>query len=396
MGLVTTYDYLVTIILVLMATIVSLLHARTLQIRTEIAFLTIATTFAATYAKYLIELTEPADPTYYYTMSLVGVQFNFGSDFLSFLTSILTTVLGFGFLPASFFFAAFAMLAFQLFYATFLRTGGADTGWLWHLAFLAIVLPSVAYWGSGISKEGLALLAIALFSFALTRTSGRVTLLSIAAGLLLLVRPHMGLAMLLAIGVGIVGSRDASPRERVTIAIAGSLAALALVPLIVTYIGIDNASLTDIGFRIEDQALLYADTAGYVNISDLPLPLKLLTYLFRPLPWEASSLIQLAAAGQNIVLFGMFAVLLPATFASEAPLRSSQRLSYLTFGIVGLLLLALTTANLGISTRQKWMVVLPLFYGLFLSWSARRQARLAGRGAVSASERRYALARRGY
>src|SRR5690606_5366738 len=106
---------------------------------------------------------------------------------------------------------------------------------------------------------------------------------------------------------------------------------------------------------------------GGIDISRMSLPMKLFTYLFRPMPFEAHNLPAFAASLDNLVLLvlvvgGMAAMLRRnATTALEA-----NRAFLWLYVLASWVILASTTANLGISVRQKWMF-LPMLVYLMLS-----------------------------
>ena len=374
MDTVTDADFVATLVIIVLMFALGLVQASKLHINLLWSATFSVITFVLCYVKYVVELDQPADPTFYYTSSLLGTEFRFGTDFVTSFTSIFSSGIGLGFLPITLLFTFFSLMATQLFYAAFLRTGGENTPISWHLVFLALALPSVAYWGSGITKEGFALLSVAFFCWALTKSERRMRYLVVAVVLIALVRPHMGLLMLLALTGGFLFSRDARPAERLVVGILGSLLAVTVVPLVILYAGFTDVPLTDLAGQLNERTYIFAETGAYVNIGDLPWPLKLFTYLFRPLPWEAGSFIQFAAAVQNVLLILVLVRMIPAVFSRDLWRPVVRQVSFLVFGLAGLLLLGLSTANLGISARQKWMIVFPIFFALQQPWVLRRSS----------------------
>jgi hypothetical protein len=119
--------------------------------------------------------------------------------------------------------------------------------------------------------------------------------------------------------------------------------------------------------------------------------MKLLTYMYRPLPFEAHSLTALATSIDNLVLIAL-TILAASGYARGRRPRPNVDVTFLlAYSVTAWVMLALTTANLGISVRQKWMFV-PMLIFLFLSVAGRRRraasslkgpADIPARGAVT-------------
>ena len=102
--------------------------------------------------------------------------------------------------------------------------------------------------------------------------------------------------------------------------------------------------------------------AGDIDLTQMSLPLQLFSYLFRPLPFEARSLTSLAASLDNLILLFIF-VLGGWKMLTMRDIKFSENRQFLwIFSISSWSILAVTTANLGISVRQKWMFTQMLIY----------------------------------
>ncbi|MFB8828532.1 hypothetical protein ACE0DR_02285 [Azotobacter sp. CWF10] len=118
---------------------------------------------------------------------------------------------------------------------------------------------------------------------------------------------------------------------------------------------------------------------GAVDISSMSLPMQLFTYLFRPLPFEATTVFAMAAALDNMILLYLFVTGGRAMLRRPAGRRYQENRIFLwSYALVAWLMLAMTTANLGIALRQKWMFT-PMLILLFLSalGTVRQQVRPA-------------------
>ena len=101
------------------------------------------------------------------------------------------------------------------------------------------------------------------------------------------------------------------------------------------------------------------------------------TYLFRPLPYEAHSLLSLISSIDNLFLLFIFILSLFSLLKlkkEKFTLNHSKenRWFLLIFSVTTFIMLSSVTTNLGISVRQKWMFVPILLYFSFLFLGIRR------------------------
>lgn len=379
---VTEYDILATLIIAFLVFGIAAWQGAVIGLPPRMSMFFAASALVLSYARYRVEISAPADALGYYLESQLGAEFGIGTGFMPYLTSLLTMTLGLGFLPSMMFFTFFALVSTQICYSIYLRMGGDGAGALIRILYLAAIVPPLGFWGSGIAKDAIVLLGVSLFCSGVTRTQSRLWWIVVGIVLVLLIRPHIGLIMVFAVAVGYVVAPDTSRRERFVILAGTGFAGAVLLPLTISYLGIgDLKSASDLNIQITSLAAGYEGTGSYVDITALPLPLQALSYLFRPMPWEAVSASQLAAAGQNLLIGFIFAITIPAFVRRRRDWRSLQVATLLSYTAVALVVLAVTTANLGVASRQKWMVLVPLFIILFRAVVVDRQVkRIAFRG----------------
>ena len=107
---------------------------------------------------------------------------------------------------------------------------------------------------------------------------------------------------------------------------------------------------------------------GAVDISSMSPPVQMFTYLFRPTLIEARNLVSLAAALDNTILLFLFVAGGWAILKKPLPphLLTHNRMFLWIYSFCAWLILAMTTANLGIALRQKWMFA-PMLIFLLIS-----------------------------
>ncbi len=178
----------------------------------------------------------------------------------------------------------------------------------------------------------------------------------------------------MAIAMAALMDSNASAIRKILLGVFAAFVAAALVPFALKYAGvgqiIDVESLTE---YIDKRQSYNTEGGGGVDIASMSLPMQLFTYLFRPVIFEARSVFALAASLDNLILLGLF------VFGGVALLRGRKtglgenRTFMWAYALGSWLILAMTTANLGIALRQKWMFA-PMLIFLFISVIGRRRA----------------------
>jgi hypothetical protein len=145
-----------------------------------------------------------------------------------------------------------------------------------------------------------------------------------------------------------------------------------ILPFILEYVGLGRSiSIDTIISYIKSRQNVNMGGGSSIDIRQMNLPYQLFTYLFRPLPYEAHSVFAFLSSIDNVLILTVFTL----SFLSIISLKGQKfnlnhptenRLFLLIFGMAMLIILSLTTANLGIAVRQKWMVLPILLYFAFL------------------------------
>ncbi len=146
---------------------------------------------------------------------------------------------------------------------------------------------------------------------------------------------------------------------------AGVIIALSFVQ---QYVGLEEASLSSVSDYV-DQRQGYNQSGGSsLDIASMSYPMQMFTYVFRPLPFEAHSALALITSLENIILLLLFVYILIKSKFNFRPFVEKKNLWLLGYVFLTCTILAITTANLGIATRQKWMFMPVLLYLLIYSF----------------------------
>ncbi|WP_418147103.1 hypothetical protein ABL850_09845 [Variovorax paradoxus] len=333
------------------------------------------TGFCLLYVLYVLE--NGGDALGYYQEALFFNEWKLGTAAVSVIAAPFVHWLGLPFFGVNLVFNFFGVVGLLAFYGG-LRSELVDRPrWVRRLAYLVVLLPSVSFWSSGLGKDSLAFMATGLAFWAALNLRSRATLMCVAIGTMLVVRPHMAGILLLAVGASVTFGSEVSLKRRLVFALLILSASVILIPFALNYAGLGSAdSVSEVNDYIEQRQGYNQVGGGSIDISSMSPLMRAFTYLFRPLPFEAHSFAALAASLDNLLLL-LLAVLGCWGILSrrKTPSRPS-RIFMWCYVVACLGILSMTTANLGISVRQKWMFV-PMLVYLLLSVTGRSRDRAA-------------------
>ncbi len=215
-------------------------------------------------------------------------------------------------------------------------------------------------------------MAAGLAVWAALQLKRRYPAMLLALGVFFLVRPHIGGIAVVALALALVFTlRSGIAAKAALLAVAIPVAA-AGIWLGLDYAGIsDPAGMSDISDYIEERQGYNMEGGSSIDIASMSWPVRLFSYLFRPLPLEAPGFLGLVVGFENIVLLAICIFFLLTAFKARSRLPLFPRAFMLLFAIGTLVILANTTANLGIAIRQKWMFV-PMLLCVAFSYARTR------------------------
>ncbi|MFW7343378.1 hypothetical protein V0R37_17780 [Pollutimonas sp. H1-120] len=328
--------------------------------------------FCLAYAIYAVQ--NGADALVYYMKAQQGeFMAPFGTGAVVNIATLFVTGLDLSFLGACLLFNIFGAIGLIAFDACLQAATADKTKLLRRFATLIVLLPSISFWSSALGKDALAFMAAALTLYATLNMSRRVILLATSIFIMALVRPHIAGIMVIALAGSLVLQRRLPLGQRLFLGAAALAATAAMVPFALTYAGLGDASgADDIMNYVEHRQSLNTQGGSSVDIASMSLPLQLFSYLFRPMPYEAGSIFGLAASIDNVVLV-FLAVAGGAQIIRHRRHKLVGNRAFMWFYcLLTWLILAITTANLGIAVRQKWMFA-PILIYLFISLLGRRR-----------------------
>ena len=324
------------------------------------------TAFCLIYAWFV--MTDGGDSVTYFANSLApAADFKLGTWAVVYLVSIFSAGLGLSFLGVSLVFNIFGAVGLLALYGALRLAVRGKSLLLRRAAFLIVLLPSVSFWSSGIGKDPISFMATCLAIWAALDLRRRSGLMALAIVSMLYVRPHVAGLMVIALMLALIVHAKVPVLHRVVFGLITAMAASALVPFAMEYSGLGvETDFERVMEFVENRQGHNLHGGGAVDIASMSLPMQLFTYLFRPLPFEADSLFQLAASLDNVILLALFVFAASSLLKGGRASIQSDRIFLWFYALSAWVMLAMTTANLGISVRQKWMFV-PVILFLLLS-----------------------------
>lgn len=330
-----------------------------------------------------------ADALVYYKKAVAGrFDFSLGTAAVDGLTSLLVHGLGFGVLSCFLVFNIFGSIGLLAFDGALQQAVKNKSNNLKRLATVIVFLPSVSFWSSAIGKDAISFLAMGLALWAALQLNKRIALMVVAILLMLVVRPHMAGMIVIALAASIMFDSKTSLVKRFLLGCIALVGTAVMVPFALQYAGVSDPSSAEALMEyVETRQSYNMDGGGGVDISSMSLPMQLFTYMFRPLIFEAHSVTALAAALDNLVLLYLFIVGGYALVMKKARKFTENRMFMWVYAGLAWIVLAMTSANLGIAVRQKWMFAPVLIFLLISLIGKDRKQDSAGLGTAPINPR---------
>lgn len=219
---------------------------------------------------------------------------------------------------------------------------------------ILFLLPGLHFWTSNIGKDSFALAGLALFLFGAADFKKRIW--QAVAGLILvaLVRPHI--AVILAAAVALAQLEFSFRPNRIfTLALFSGAGLTVAYFTFQTFFGINVLDINELGkFFTERDAMFSSMATADVTYYANPLR-RIAQFLFQPLFFDASDGFGLAASVENALLICAMLTIAADIFRRQSLGRPEGKL-YFFFLITMILVLGLTSYNVGLALRQKVML----------------------------------------
>jgi hypothetical protein len=359
----TPYHIFSSLFILVMGLVFSVMFARKVNVPVEI---TIPLYFWHTLMMMvyvLYSLNNAADATTYYLDNVTDFShLSLGTGIIELFVGFLR-LLNLSYLGCSLVFNIFGSIGLLAFTGSLLSVTTNTKAHIKIFILILVALPSVSFWSAAIGKDSIAFMGTALTLWAALDLDKRKSLLFTGIFAMLLVRPHIAGLMIMALSGAILFDKNVDGKVKAVMGFISLSALAVIIPFALTYAGVGEGGLGEyIGKRKE----LDLRGGSTIDLTKMPLPVQMFTYVFRPLPHEAHSVTSLLASVDNmLLLFVCFYGFKNLKHKSLENAKANRKFMWFYF-LGTLLVLSITTPNLGIAVRQKWMFI-PMFLYLFIS-----------------------------
>jgi hypothetical protein len=217
--------------------------------------------------------------------------------------------------------------------------------------------PGMFFWTSAIGKDAPLFFGCSLAIWSAMALARRWVWFGFAVVVMLLFRPHVALVAVLSLSLALVTGRGVSLTVRIMMIATSGIAAFALVGTVLDSLRIDLSSVGSIASYVEDRTSVAANAAGAGGeLVSLPLPIKVLSLLYRPFFFDAGGIFGLVASIQNVfMIYASYQLARNLRLWAEM-FRESLPIRYATVFLgTMILMLSVMYYNVGLGLRQREM-----------------------------------------
>jgi len=229
---------------------------------------------------------------------------------------------------------------------------------------LVFFLPNLHFWSAGLGKDTLSFFCIGMFIYSMQKPSKNVIKIILALGLSYIIRPHISVFLLASFGVAYMLDGNLKLYQKIFFMVLFLGAFIVLFNKFMSFLQFESLDAESIqNFSSSStQNLSRSSTGSSVDISSYPYPLKIFTFLYRPLFFDINSVMAIVASFENL-----FLLVISIKFVRLNPITLFKKGNYVFKGmfiflVVGSLTFSLILGNLGIMLREKNMFIPALLF----------------------------------
>lgn len=324
---------------------------------------------------YLYALFNPSDSKLYYSRvqnpRMEWLDF-FGTSttFIDFMSYPFINWFNFSYEMMMLLYGWFGFLGFMYAYLFFRENIPVKIKVFKNFDFLLLILflPNMHFWTASFGKGAPIFLGLMMFAYGIKKPKNRLVLLVLGSILIYFIRPHVFLFIVVGTVLGYMSGREKISFRKKLLIYVIMLGSLYLVQdKILGMAGLTNSEdfVTDFENFSEDRSAELSKSGSGVDMNSYPLPLKLFTFWFRPLFFDAPGVLGLIVSVENLIYLLLFIKIIKKGFIKflrKSPV--SVKLSATVF-LTSSIAMVFVMSNLGIMMRQKSMVMYFMFFVIY-------------------------------
>ncbi len=335
---------------------------------------------------FLYAFFNPSDSWEYYSRIARNFRgenwedfYGVSTQFIEFLGYPLVKFLALPYESVMMVFAWLGLVGFFYFYIFFRETIRFSHEWYgFDLTTLVFFLPNLHFWSASFGKGSVIFLGLGLLFFGIRNLRQRWPAVVLGAIVVYHVRPHILFIILVGIVIGFTFStRGISWTWRLAAIVVALVAFSFIYDDVMALIGFEEEELINQGSDLTRRIRGLSNANSGVDITQYSFPLKLFTFLFRPLFFDAPGVLGIIVSFENVFYLLMFFKLLRGSvfrfFQQSDYLVKTALLSFLGVSAA----LAQISANLGLAMRQKSQVMILFLFVVLAFLDAEKQKQWA-------------------
>lgn len=307
--------------------------------------------------------------------------FGTSTTFIDFITWPFINILGFNYEMMMVMFGWFGYLGFVYAYLFFRENIPIKIKVFKSIDFLTLILflPNMHFWTSSLGKGAPIFLGLMMFAYAIKDTKNRWGSLLFASFIIYYIRPHVFLFVAAGTVLGYMTGKEKIAFWKKLLIYVGMIGSLILVQdTILEMAGLNESEDIVEGFDefSTERGGELAKSGSGVDMASYPLPVKLFTFWFRPLFFDASGVMGLIVSVENLIYLLLFMKIIRKEFLKflfNSPI--SVKMSITVF-LLSSLALTFVMSNLGIIIRQKSMVMYFVFFVIYYFLAQKKYSRI--------------------
>ena len=307
--------------------------------------------------------------------------FGTSTTFIDFMSWPFINILHFNYEMMMVLFAWFGYLGFLFAYLFFRENIPIKVKVFNNIDFLTLILflPNMHFWTASLGKGSAIFMGLMMFMYAMKVPKKRLGILIFSSIIIYFIRPHVFLFMAVGVVLGYMTGREKVSFTKKLLIYVGMIGGLYFAQdaiLGMAGLGGSENLVEDFEDFSDTRGGELAKSGSGVDMASYPLPLKLFTFWFRPLFFDAPGILGLIVSVENLVYFLLFFKMLKKDFIKF--IRKSPILVKLSLTVFFLSSLALTfvMSNLGIIMRQKSMVMYFLFFVIYYYLAEKKYSKI--------------------
>lgn len=320
---------------------------------------------------YNNSIIEQSDAYKYYIHALDENNtniWNVGTKAINTIVYIFIHYLGFNYLTSFLFFIILGYLGFLNLYVLLDKLDISKVSFFKiRLIYIILLLPQFHFWTCALGKDSITffLSTIIIKEIIVSDNVLKNKCFLLSSLFLFFIRPYLIIFMIISFFFSKIISANNNLIIKISLSLFIALLFFAFRQSISLYFGMDDLTTSS----IDSAVMYYSDYAknkdgSFIDPANTNYLYLIFSYLFRPLFYDAKNISQLLSSIENLILLFIFFKIFRYRFIKSL-FSDYKNLFLLSFFVINILIKSYTLYNIGLASRQKYIVLPYLFVSFF-------------------------------